>query len=97
VLLFHPVIEIAGSRPRGCFHLNRRPHFEPISLVTLAVLVEDHIEVFRLLPGVVLTEICCAPAHYAAVENSPHTRPNVASMEPHRSLGHRCDSDGSVV
>ena len=28
--LFHPPIELAGLRPRGSLHLDRRIHFAPI-------------------------------------------------------------------
>jgi hypothetical protein len=63
----------------------------------LTVLTEDHIEICRLLVSFILAEIGRAPAHCSCIEDSPHARPNVASMEPHRSLEHRCYSSGSVV
>ena len=82
VAFFDPVVELARGRPRCRLHLDRRLHFEAINVVPLAVLTKDHVEICRLLVSFVLAEIGRAPAHYSSVEDSPHTRPNVASMEP---------------
>jgi hypothetical protein len=70
--LFHPVVEIARCGPCGRLHSDRRADFSAIGLVALPVLVEREVEVCRLLPGVVLSEVGGAPTHHAAVPDPPH-------------------------
>lgn len=46
-------------------HIDRWADFSAIGLVALPVPVEGDVEVCRLLPGVVLSEIGGTPAHHA--------------------------------
>ena len=75
--LFHPPIELACSRPRRRLHFDRPVNFPAICLVALAVLIESHIEIRRLLLRIVLGEVGSAPAHHAGVEDPPDTRADV--------------------